>query len=46
MGCCERQRLTGMTVKHTPILTYGGNKSLQSIKKKKFVNENIIHIHI
>jgi len=26
---------TGMAVNHTPILTYGGDKSLQSIKKKK-----------
>ncbi|KAL6601162.1 hypothetical protein U3516DRAFT_760953 [Neocallimastix sp. 'constans'] len=25
---CEHRRRTGMTVKHTPIFTYGGDKNL------------------
>jgi len=35
----------GMTVKHISILTYGGDKSLQSIKKK-IINIIIIIIYL
>jgi len=35
IGSLERRRLTGMAVNHTPILLYGEDQSLQSIKKKK-----------
>jgi len=38
VGSCERQYHTGMAVNHTPILTYGGDKNLQSIKKKKKID--------
>jgi len=38
MGSLERRRRTGMAVNHTPILTYGGDKSLLSMKKKKILN--------
>jgi len=41
MGSWERRRRTDMAVNHTPILTYSGDKSLQSIKKKY-----IIYIYI
>jgi len=49
----ERRRPTGMVVKHTPILKYGGDESLQSIKKiyiyiyicKKFVGGYILYVH-
>jgi len=43
MESCERRRRTGMAVKHTPILLYGGDKILQSIKKKK---KNFLFIKI
>jgi len=33
MGSWERRRRTGMAVNHTPILLYGEDQSLQSIKK-------------
>jgi len=36
MGSWERRRRTGMTVNHTPILLYGEDQSLQSIK-------NLVH---
>ena len=35
MGSWELRRRTGMAVNHTPILLYGKDQSLQSIKKKK-----------
>jgi len=35
MGSWERRRRTGMAVNYTPILLYGEDQSLQSIKIKK-----------
>jgi len=42
MGSWERRRRTGMAVNHTPILLYGEDQSLQSIKKKKKKNYEFI----
>ena len=39
MGSWERRRRIGMAVNHTPILLYGEDQSLQSIKKNWFLRE-------
>jgi len=46
MGSCERRRRIGMAVKRTPLLTYGGDKSLQSIKKKNIYIYIYIYIFL
>jgi len=38
MGGYERRRSTNMAVKHPPILIYGGDISLQSNKKKSYLD--------
>jgi len=45
MGSWERWRSTGMAVNHTLLLTYGGDKSLQSIKKKNLNNIKNISLY-
>ena len=44
MGSWERRRRTSMAVNHTPILIYGEDQSLQSIKNKKKSSREISDI--